>query len=139
MGEGGRYQFSAKLICGGFLDKHLFSPGVYRTVVNIHNPNRETVPFTWQILVAGPVSEGSGARSERFEATIGAEEACFLDCEMAVRLSGMASGAHFDGWLVIETALDFDVVAVYTVQPSSHENAASLSTFRVEPRRIPPR
>lgn len=96
-----------------------FLPGLYRTAINIHNPQPVAVRFTKKAVVAR--SEDivpRGKISERRAEELGPDEALDVDCRDILDLLGgvppVGNEPVGNGFVVIETTRELDVVAVYT-------------------------
>lgn len=137
------YQYAVKVVCGVLETNNVLTPlnpGAYRTIVNIHNPsNCETAQFAWKVASAGP-EISSGVMTRFFEQEIRPDAAIEIGCAEAVsRILPLLSGpidpnnALFEGWVVIESDVELDVVAVYSAGPRKGE----LSTMHTE--RVPAR
>jgi hypothetical protein len=105
-----RFQYAAKFLCtanipGTSQTTTSLLPGSYQTVVNIHNPNRETASLRMKIAVAGgPISKFKRSK-------LGPDEAAKVDCSANF---GIHAIHGIEGFLVIESDLSLDVIAVYT-------------------------
>jgi hypothetical protein len=107
-----RFQYAAKFLCtanipGTSQTTTSLLPGSYQTVVNIHNPNRETANLRMKIAVAGgPIS---GFKKSKLEP----DGAAKVDCSVISKF-GIIAIHGVEGFLVIESDLSLDVIAVYT-------------------------
>ena len=117
-------------------------PGSYSTVINIHNPSpSEAVTFVKKAVLL--FSENEAVKegfeipqppSGRREAQLGPDYGMQLDGrDIRELLTGLAAPppAFIEGWVVIESALPLDVVAVHTVR--APDGAVSIATDRVVP------
>jgi hypothetical protein len=130
-------QYAAKVICGSqekassYNEHQLFAAGSYYTVLNIHNPTDKRVSFRFKVATALPGGK-PGPISKFFDLRLGPDEALSIDCAEIMRiLDGKFTLA--DGFLVIESDTDLDVVAVY----SGAGATGKLESFKIE--RIPAR
>jgi|ERR687892_1596071 hypothetical protein len=113
----GQRVFSAKFLCTIptnplILPPGPLVPGIYRTAINIHNPDPvRPVKFTKKaLLTPGPVGEP-------IPETLGPNAGFELDCENIQGLAGVAcipEGCFLKGFVVITTEGPLDVVGVYT-------------------------
>jgi hypothetical protein len=129
--EGTSFQYAAKVVCGESAGD-VVAPGVYFTAINVHNPNRTAARLRWKVAVARPGAT-TGSVSEFAEALLGPDEALEIDCpdiRKRVRTRGFLKG-----FVVVESGLELDVVAVYTASPEKGQ-VATLHTERVPPRRL---
>jgi hypothetical protein len=107
-----RFQYAVKFICtsnfpGTSQTTTSFLPGSYQTAVNIHNANEEEVRFRMKLANA------SGHISDFVFDGLKPDQATKVDCSQLDRFPPVPIHG-FEGFLVIESALSLDVVAVYT-------------------------
>ncbi len=124
-------QYAAKFVCGKS-GGAVVAPGVYWTAVNVHNPTYKTIAFRAKIAVAPPGLK-PGHVSKFFEAKLGPDQALEIDCPDILERSE-AKADFLKGFVVIESDVELDVVAVYTASGSTGQIA--LHTERVPPRRV---
>jgi hypothetical protein len=129
--EGASFQYAAKVVCGKSAGD-VVARGVYFTAINVHNPSRTTVRLQWKVAVARPGAK-TGPVSTVFEARLGPDEALELDCPDIMKR--VRARGFLKGFVVIETGLELDVVAVYTAG-AERGQVATLHTERVPPRRL---
>ena len=126
-----RFQYAAKFLCtanipGTSQTTTSLLPGSYQTVVNIHNPNKDTASLRMKIAVAGgPIS---GFKKSK----LAPDEAAKVDCS-AIRNFGVQAIHGVEGFLVIESDLSLDVIAVYTAGKSEVQ---SIDVEQVRERQI---
>ncbi len=109
--RGYRYQYAVKFICtadipGTSQTSAGLLPGVYETSVNIHNPNSRLAKVRKKIAHPGEISKfiPSEIKPDGVERVV-----CKNLQEFEIRF------IHgFEGFLVIESNVSLDVVAVYT-------------------------
>ena len=127
-------QYAVKFICGKS-PGDILAPGDYFTAINVHNPNSGDIELRKKFAVAlprqeaGPVSEFVGAR-------LGSDQAMEIDCPEIRELIRQLTGFSADlikGFVVIETTVELDVVAVYTVMGTT----GAIEALFLE--RVPPR
>jgi hypothetical protein len=111
-------QYAAKFVCGP-PPSSLVEPGDYRTTINIHNPQYQTVDFRYKVALAGLHTDGT--KSGFVFSRIGPDGAQAFDCDYIRSLSGAAG--LIDGFFVIESKLPLDVLGYYT-----GTNTAQLAT-----------
>lgn len=124
-------QYAAKVVCGKSAGQ-VVVPGVYRTAVNVHNPNRTTVALRWKVAVGLPGAK-AGPISKFFDARLGPDAALEIDCPDIMKR--VKATDFLKGFVVIECGLELDVVAVYTAAPDKGQ-VATLHTERVPARRL---
>jgi len=124
------FQYAVKFVCGKS-DGQVVVPGLYCTAINVHNPTYESVRFAVKAAIAlpglrpGPVS---GFR----EALLGPDEALEIDCP-DVRELLRVDADFLKGFVVIESEVELDVVAVYTAAGRDGQ-VSTLHTERVPAR-----
>src|SRR6187397_3169859 len=128
-----RYQYAVKFLCtanipGTSQTSTAVLPGIYQTAVNIHNPNPQAVRLRKKLAVR------SGQISPFLDGALKPDEATSVDCSQ-VQTFGTAFIHGFEGFLVIESTLSLDVVAVYTAGPRGGE-VASIDVEHVPERRL---
>lgn len=138
-GDGVRtdFQYAVKIVCG-VVDKGKdapLPPGRYYTKVNIHNFSRcDCVTFRWKVAVGLPRLK-VGPVSDFAEATLCPDEALEIDNLDIMKRLGKPP-AHVEGWVVIESPVELDVVAVYGAAQAADGPVATFHTERVCPRRL---
>ena len=106
-----------------------FMPAKYRTAINIHNPQREAFDFRKKAVVAlSQASDERGMISDWRDEQLESDGALDVDCLDIQKLlqGGQPVG---DGFVVIESRVPLDVVAVYTTD-------ASIDVEYIQPKRI---
>jgi len=126
-----RFQYAVKFICGRG-DGKVVAQGSYFTAINVHNPTGDAVGFSKKFAVALP-EEKAGPVTKFFEARLSADEALEIDNEDIFRHTQSRPG-FLKGFVVIETKVELDVVAVYTAAGANGQ-VETLHTERVPPRR----
>ena len=139
------YQYSVKAICTllgdiGFGDA--FAPGRYRTVINIHNPTEKSVEIARKFALAGAPADPAGSFSMTpYKAlTLKGDQAvafnCFHIADFFCPINNVCVDfTAIDGFLVINSPVELDVVAVYTAHPKGGE-VATLDTETVAARKM---
>jgi hypothetical protein len=126
-------QYAAKFVCGPSPNS-LVEPGDYRSTINIHNPQYQTVDIRYKVALAGPQADGT--KSAFVFSKIGPDGAQAFDCDYIRKLSGGAG--LIDGFFVIESKLPLDVLGYYT-GTSIAQVATAIHIERYVPRAIPAR
>ena len=124
-----RYEYSAKFVCGeqrSFDDPRL-ATGRYRTTVNIHNPNDESVTFFKKLALSFPPERQRPGKVVPIAIDeLGYDEALKADCSEASKLIGEAG--YIEGYLVVQSPFSLDVDAIYTAEtPVGHGGRLSTS------------
>src|SRR5574341_2089647 len=138
------YQYAVKITCsmlGTFGDGFL-TEGVYRTVINVHNPSDKKVEFVRKVALAGQVDEPPSEFSVTpfKKATLGPDGAIQVDCFAISNFFCPIDGicvdfTAIDGFLVINSPVELDVVAVYTARPPDGK-VATMDVENVQGRKV---
>ena len=123
------FQYAVKFVCGK-PDSDVVAPGMYFTAVNVHNPGRERAVFLKKFAVALP-NQKPGPVGKLIEAKLESDEAFAIECKEIgerTRTSGFV-----EGFVVIESRAELDVVVVYTASGSG----GGVQTMELE--RVPVR
>jgi hypothetical protein len=140
-----RFQYAAKSLCTmadiGFGDA--FAPGRYRTVINIHNPTDRKIEIARKFALAIQPGEAAGSfsitpyKSLTLEPDQAVAYNCFDISNFFCPIHGVCVDfTAIDGFLVVNSPVELDVVAVYTANPKGGE----VSTLDADPivgRRLP--
>jgi hypothetical protein len=127
-----RFQYSVKFVCGE-AEGERFARGRYRTAINVHNPMREDeTRFRWKVAPAFPAEPTDPSDFDAFG--LGPDEALEIDCRQIRDLADLGGpGDLLTGFVVIETDIELDVVAVYSADA---DGVRSMDVERIEPRRL---
>jgi CARDB protein len=120
--------YAVKFVCGK-PNTPVAAPGIYFTAINVHNPG-QSITFKKKIAVALP-GEKAGKVTRFFDAKLGPDEALEIDCPDILKHAETRD--FLKGFVVIETASELDVVAVYTAAGSTGQ-VETLFIERVSPR-----
>ena len=127
-----KYEYAVKFVCGKS-DGKLLAPGLYWTAINVHNPIMKAERFEFRKkFVIAPPGEKAGKPTEFFSFDLPPDYAMEIDRDDILRHLGGVSFAK--GFVVIQSASELDVVAIYTAAPAAR---TGISTMHVE--RIPAR
>lgn len=126
------FQYAVKFVCGKS-DGEVVAPGEYWTAINVHNPTYQTVAFRKKIAVALP-GEKPGPVSRFFRARLGPDEALEIDRRDIFRHADY-EGGFLKGFVVIQSEVELDVVAVYTAAGKDLQ-VETLHTVTIKPRQI---
>jgi hypothetical protein len=127
------YQYSAKFICGR-TDALFVAPGQYFTIVNVHNPSPTTSIKLRKKFATTEREEQPGSISKFFGTALKPDQALRIDCPNIYNHLQIPPGTFIEGFAVIQSLSELDVVALYT---AGGNNVEALHTERVPPRRIP--
>jgi hypothetical protein len=124
--------YAAKFVCGKS-DERIISPGQYFTGVNVHNPSPfNSAVYLKRFAIALP-EERPGQISEFASGTLKPDEAMTIDCENIYRHTQVPPGSFLEGFALIYSLTELDVVPVYT---AGHVEVEAFHTERVPPRRL---
>jgi hypothetical protein len=105
--------------------------GRYYTAVNVHNPTEK--PAAIRVKFAAADGDGKPGRLSRFvDMSLAADEVVSIDCYQIARLLESKQG-FIDGFAVLESDVELDVVAVYTAA-GREGGVQTLHTERVPAR-----
>ncbi len=140
-----KYEYAVKFICG-WPDYPVAAPGEYFTAINVHNPNEAALIFRKKVAVALP-REKAGPVSRFFAAKLKYDEALEIDCPDIMEHAG-SKKRFLKGFVVIQSALELDVVAVYTagerhvqtlhIERVPYRTIAKPQIVKAEPEQCPP-
>lgn len=140
-------QYAAKFVCGiapspltsSMAAAMVAAPGRYFTAINVHNPSRSVTTTVYKKFAVGKPSEKVGPVTQYFEMSLGGDETMQVDCENIARHVNPSQPptTFLEGYAVIESSKELDVVAVYTAGSGSGFAVTSIHTERVQPRRMP--
>jgi hypothetical protein len=127
-----KFQYAVKFICtsdipGTSQQSPGLLPGNYQTAVNIHNPNETSVRIRKKLAMPNQISKwlDSSLKYDEVE-----QVSCPDVNKFELRL------IHgFEGFLVIESTLSLDVVAVYTAAPTGGQ-VSSIDVEQIRERKI---
>lgn len=118
--------FSAKCLCGNLITPSPLISGLYRTAINIHNPNSFQVKFLKKVVISNPQRSGTrGQISQKVGETLGPNDALEIDCEDIMAFPGLPPVPFLKGFVVIEvppqqvatTATDKEATGAIIVVP----------------------
>jgi hypothetical protein len=126
------FEYATKFLCvtnipGTSQSTTAVLPGAYLTVINIHNPNDETVSFRQKIASEKP---------KFVEERLGPDQSTGVDCSRLTKDFGIQFIHGAEGFFVIESPLSLDVIAVYTAGKRADDGVDSMAVERVQERRI---
>jgi hypothetical protein len=141
-----RFRYAAKVICGEVLEREPgIAPGIYRTEVNIYNPNRNAVTLQkWLAVAIPPGAQSPGSLyPDGSPHTLGAGLALAVDCQYLWSLIEQSPPPppppplpYFVGFLVIESTESVDVTAVYTTGGIRELTAPGIAVEQIKERKI---
>lgn len=139
------FQYAAKVTCsllGTFGDGFLAN-GIYRTLINIHNPTEKKIVFARKVAIAGQIGDDPGGFgvTPYKSATFERDGAVAIDCGgIAAFFCPTEDGlcidfSAIDGFLIINSPIELDVIAIYTARPREGE-VATMDIENIKPRKI---
>jgi hypothetical protein len=134
------FQYAVKFLCtsnipGTSQTTSSLLPGAYATVVNIHNPNSRAAGFRMKLAMATSTQIDTPLISDFIKETLKPDQATKVDCGR-IREFGLQLIHGFEGFLVIESTLSLDVVAVYTAAKIGGEGVESMDVEYVPERKL---
>jgi len=127
-----RFEYAAKFVCGKS-DGKLVAPGEYWTAINVHNPAAQAEKFEFRKrFVIAPPAEKPGKPTEFVSFELPPDFAMEIDRDDILKhldARGLAKG-----FVVIQSATELDVVAVYTA--ATKAGVLAICTERVPARKI---
>lgn len=125
------FQYAVKAVCGQIAQ----DPAYYSyTAINIHNPSKcDTVAFRWKAAQAGDLKAGVVTAFQGL--SLGPDEA--LNISNADILALFAGATFIDGFVVLESPEELDVVATYSLGAGENQARHSASIERVPARCVP--
>ncbi len=130
-GAGARYVYAVKFLCGK-ANGETFAAGTYFTGINVRNPEREAVSFRKRFAIAFG-QQREGPVSDYVRTKLSAQAAYEIDCPDIYQHAPIRDD-FLTGFVVIETPVELDVVAVHTVG-GRDGYIQSLEVEPIEPRR----
>ncbi len=134
------FQYAVKFLCtsnlpGTSQTTTSLLPGAYATVVNIHNPNSKVAGFRMKLAVATSTEIDPPLISDFIKEKLRPDQATKVDCSR-IREFNLQLIHGFEGFLVIESTLSLDVVAVYTAAKNGGDGVESMDVEYVRERRL---
>jgi hypothetical protein len=137
------FQYAVKLVCGVVVPPPAggaptpVAPGRYWTAINIHNPDKcHEAHFRWKVAVAAPGKPGPVTAYQR-PLILGPDMALEIDCPQVAQAFPPPAPTFVKGYVVIESDIELDVVAVYSGTQGGATQLSSFHTERVQPRCVP--
>lgn len=137
------FQYAVKLVCGNVVLSPTaastpVAPGRYWTAINIHNPEKcRDAHFRWKVVVAAPLNQTPVTPVFQRPRTIRPDEAVEIDCQQVMQTFPAPPPAFVKGYVVLESDVELDVVAVYSGTQGGNTLLSTFHTERVQPRCVP--
>jgi hypothetical protein len=107
-----QYVYAVKFVCA-LVDG--VTAGHYETAINIHNPQLQSVTFRKKAVIARPASLPGLPPSGKTNETLAPDWAREITCQIISQILAVdPKTVGFTGFLVLESPVELDVVAVYT-------------------------
>jgi hypothetical protein len=138
-----RFQYAVKAACGNFDDTSL-SKGIYHTAINVHNPTDAPVDLAKKVALAAREDQPPGRFSVTpfHKASLNPDAAFEIDCpDIANFFCPIGEPPvcidfiFIKGFVVINSPVELDVVAVYTARHSDGE-VETMSVNQMEPKKV---
>jgi hypothetical protein len=116
-----KFMYSVKFVCVPFVgpDKEeAFVPQNYSTVVNVHNPQSQSIFFLKKAVIAQSEDEERGPISNLVRDGLKPDQALSINCKDVVGLFNNSIPSIGDGFVILMSNEKLDVSAVYTTQSS---------------------
>jgi hypothetical protein len=126
-------QYAAKFVCGK-TDGDLAAPGQYFTIINVHNPAPNANVSLRKKFALGERDEKVGMKTRFWPASLHGDEVMGIDCPNIYKHTGIPEGTFIEGYTVIESRAELDVVSVYT---AGRDHVEAFYTERVPLRKVP--
>ena len=128
------YTYAAKFVCGAPTQPQIVVPGTYLSAINVHNPSRwETATLRKKFALGNP-GEEIGKISPYFEKSLRADEAMLVECRNIYGHLNIPPNQFIEGYAVIESDRELDVVTVYTAGTGLPNGVTTMHTERVPAR-----
>ncbi len=138
------YQYAAKVVCS-LLTPHRdgdLARGTYRTAINVHNPTDQEIVIANKVALAVQPGSDPGPFSVTpfKKTTLPPNGAVLFDCGNVAGFFCPINGvcvdfAFLDGFVVIKSPVELDVVGVYTARHTEGE-VESIDVETVQPKQI---
>ena len=128
------FQYAAKIICGANKTDGMIAHGIYETLVNVHNPNKEGQAFQHKVALADAATDGKIFTF--IPVKIKADGAQFYGCKEFHKFTGTPPNQFIDGFFVIESPQPLDVIAVYTTNDLNGAVVPAIDVERVFERKL---
>lgn len=128
-----KFQYAVKFLCtsnipGTSQTSASLFPGSYQTAVNIHNPNPKDVRYRMKLASGIGISDFIGD-------SLKPDGATGVTCDR-IRDFGLHLIHGFEGFLVIESTLSLDVVAVYTAGKNANDGVTTMDVEYIRERAL---
>jgi len=136
-----RFKYTAKFVCKNVTPladietDRAFGPGVYRTVLNLHNANRtEPADVVVRVIEAHSIANTTAGDSGRLQRALEPDQAVFVNCRAIQRILGSPedSADKVDGFVIVRSDRRLDAAAVYSAVTRSPDAPNDGITLDIE-------
>ncbi len=136
-----RFKYTAKFVCKNVTPlpdietDRAFGPGVYRTVLNLHNVNRaEPTDVVVRVIEAHSIGNTTPGEKGRLQHALRPDEAVFVNCRAIQRILGSPEddAVKVDGFVIVRSDRRLDAAAVYSAVTRSPNAPNDGITLDVE-------
>ncbi|HZV67419.1 MAG TPA: hypothetical protein VFG03_21240 [Telluria sp.] len=114
------------------------APGRYWTAINLHNPDKcRDAHFRWKVVIAPPSGLSAGVPVYQRPQALGPDLVLEIDGQQVSASFPPPVPPFLKGYVVIESDIELDVVAVYSGTQGGTTRLSNFHTERVHPRCVP--
>ncbi|MDT4965786.1 MAG: hypothetical protein QOJ64_523 [Acidobacteriota bacterium] len=124
--------YAAKFVCGKS-EGNIVAPGLYMTTINVHNAAPLAKMFYSKRFAIALPEEKSEKLSAFFSGTLEADQAMLIDCDNIYRHTNTPPGQFIEGYALLYSLGELDVVSVHT---AGHSEVETINTERVPVRKF---
>jgi hypothetical protein len=134
------YQYVAKFACGlvqpNTESAKIISPGDYKTIVNIHNPQSSNVSLRKKVVIASAEEPRHPIAPSKFGLyrDLQPDFTFRIDCPDIYNMAGIIPGTFIEGFVVLfpSPSRQIDVTALYTAGAPLATSGGSIVTMDIE-------
>ncbi len=134
------YQYAAKIICGRPVATPVYpkyaASGTYFSEVNLHNPSRTKGVVIRKKFINAQPDERPTKPTVFFHLELSPDWGTQIDCPNIWKHLGLAPGAFVEGFVIVESSLEVDVVGLYTAE-GPNGLISTMEIDRVPGRKMP--
>jgi hypothetical protein len=137
------FQYAVKVVCGVAnadtpgMPPTPVAPGRYWTAINIHNPDKcRSARFRWKVAIARRLGEDIEVPLYQSFRVLGPDQAVEIDCDVISQVLPPPAPGFIKGYVVLESDMELDVVAVYSGGQAGCAALSSIHTERVPARQV---
>ncbi len=134
------YQYVAKFVCGlaqpNTESSKIISPGDYKTIINIHNPQSSNVSIKKKVVIASAEEPRKPIAPSQFMfyRDLQPDYAFRIDCPDIYQMTGAPFGTFIEGFVVLfpSPSRQIDVTALYTAGAPLTTSGGSIVAMDIE-------